>query len=497
MFTALAFFDTVRIDRDMVEKTEKADLFSAGTLATAPGGHGTQFGIAIPTLTKPEEAAAFVAERVEEGSDYIKIVYEPGRGSYPSLDFATVKALVDAAHAHNKLAVVHVSNYAAARGAVDAGADGLMHAFGDKPVADALVQDMATKGVFIVPTLSVIAGLGNAGAGAELAADPALSHYLSEQQVQNLNAAFGLTPELAKAFSLDIATANVAKFHAGGVTVLAGSDSPNPGTTHGPSVHGELAHFIKAGMTPLEALRAATSKTATAFKLGDWRGRIVEDGRADFVLVDGDPTTRIKDTRKIITVWKNGFAVDRPRLGDKKESSFVSVKPDLPGGVISNFETDIASPLGGSWMATMDKIAGGTSEATIGWVEEGAGRTPGALHVAGNITTAFPFPWSGAGIFFNGNNSGGPYDLSDYGTLHFMARGEARTYSVMLFTRTTAQRPAMVPITMRPMWLRYDLPLDKFAGVSLDEVYGIAITAGKPEGPFKFEIDDVMLLPKQ
>jgi cytosine/adenosine deaminase-related metal-dependent hydrolase len=53
---------------------DRADLFSAGICVTAPGGHGTQFGVAIPTIDGPAQAQAFVDARIAEGSDYIKIV---------------------------------------------------------------------------------------------------------------------------------------------------------------------------------------------------------------------------------------------------------------------------------------------------------------------------------------------------------------------------------------------------------------------------------------
>src|SRR5579884_1831043 len=55
---------------------DSARLFSAGFLATAPGGHGTEYGMKVPTLTKPDEAQAWVDARIAEGSDYIKIIYD-------------------------------------------------------------------------------------------------------------------------------------------------------------------------------------------------------------------------------------------------------------------------------------------------------------------------------------------------------------------------------------------------------------------------------------
>ena len=72
-------------------------------------------------------------------------------------------------------------------------------------------------------------------------------------------------------------------------------------------MHREMELLVtEVGMTPLEALRAATSATAEAFGLEEWRGRIVEGGRADVVLVEGDPTTDILDTRNISALWKEG-----------------------------------------------------------------------------------------------------------------------------------------------------------------------------------------------
>ena len=73
----------------------------------------------IPTLTKPEEAQAWVDARIAEGSDYIKIVSEDGSAygrEIPTLDTATIAALVEAAHRRGKLAVVHISTLQAARG---------------------------------------------------------------------------------------------------------------------------------------------------------------------------------------------------------------------------------------------------------------------------------------------------------------------------------------------------------------------------------------------
>jgi imidazolonepropionase-like amidohydrolase len=135
MFTDPTFARSMREEQGKTGAPGRADLLSAGFLATAPGGHGTQFGLPVPTLTQPEEAQAWVDARVAEGSDYIKIVSEDSKiygREIPALNRATIQALVEAAHRRGKLAVVHISTLRTAKEALEAGADGLVHIFTDQ-----------------------------------------------------------------------------------------------------------------------------------------------------------------------------------------------------------------------------------------------------------------------------------------------------------------------------------------------------------------------------
>ncbi len=308
--------------RDAFAPRAHADLFSAGWLATAPRGHGTQFGLPVPTLSTPDEAPAWVDARLAEGSDYIKIVYEPrsaeGLGPpFPSLDRATVAALVAAAQARGALAVVHVSRLFAAHEALQAGADGLVHVHADRVADAALVQLARERGAFVTPTLAVIAGFdptlpataGEARVNQRFAADPAVRPYLTPDQRRGLESSPGTKLVM---FRLETALASVRALHAGGVEILAGSDAPNPGTAHGASLHHEMELLVRAGLTPTEALRAATSAPARRFGLAA-RGRIAPGQRADLLLVTGDPTADIRATRAIERIWKNGAAVERRR----------------------------------------------------------------------------------------------------------------------------------------------------------------------------------------
>jgi imidazolonepropionase-like amidohydrolase len=107
----------------------------------------------------------------------------------------------------------------------------------------------------------------------------------------------------------DEAVRQLARRH---VVIVTGTDAPGLGQTYGASVHGEMQLLVGVGLTPVQALTAATSAAARAFRLAD-RGSVREGLRADLVLVDGDPTTNILDSRRIVTVWKRGAAVERAR----------------------------------------------------------------------------------------------------------------------------------------------------------------------------------------
>jgi len=102
----------------------------------------------------------------------------------------------------------------------------------------------------------------------------------------------------------------VARLAAAGVPILAGTDTPNPGTAHGASLHRELELLVGSGLTPQLALQAATSAPARVFGLTD-RGVIEPGRRADLVLVDGDPLTDITHSRRITRVWRGGVPCDR------------------------------------------------------------------------------------------------------------------------------------------------------------------------------------------
>jgi predicted amidohydrolase YtcJ len=122
-------FRAMKQEQQANRANERADLFSSGYAATAPGGHGTEKGLSVPTISDPKEAQMWVDNRIAEGSEFIKIIYEnggdTGQGGRQSIDRATLRALIVAAHARGKLAVVHIHSDRQAVDAIEANADGL------------------------------------------------------------------------------------------------------------------------------------------------------------------------------------------------------------------------------------------------------------------------------------------------------------------------------------------------------------------------------------
>ncbi|GAA2846093.1 imidazolonepropionase [Actinoplanes cyaneus] len=315
---------------DIEEDDTLADVRSSGFGITPPGGHpselfpadfrpgpppGASRGAApeqapvMPFSTTPEEAVAFIPKLVATGSDYIKFMVDDGsvegHPGLPMLDQATLDAGVAEAKRHGMLTVAHALTIEATRMSIEAGIGGLAHLFMDRPHTAEIVGQIAASGAFVVPCVVLNASMMGI-TGAELAADSRVSSRLDQPWLETLRSSFDHYPQ----GDLDDVLVSVKALHDAGVDILVGTDASVPlpflgGLAHGASVHHELQYLVRAGLSPIEALRAATSTPARRFGLTD-RGRIAEGLRADLLLVGGDPTTTISDTLNTLAVWRRG-----------------------------------------------------------------------------------------------------------------------------------------------------------------------------------------------
>ena len=283
---------------------DMADFRTAGIGVTVPHGHPTQMaGTPTPfaTLSPADDVQAFVDARIAEGSDYIKIIDEH---LLPTLTKQQIEDVVVAAHRRNKLVVVHIRTQSEARDAIDAGVDGLAHTFSDTPPAPDFAELVAQHHVFVIPTLTVYDSIASASAKSLWWQDaPHLASSITPSMRRTLEWRF--PPGFGGKETLANAEASVRVMHHAGIHILAGTDAPTPGQAHGISIHRELELLVQSGLTPAEALAAATSEPAHFFGFHD-RGRIAKGLRADMVLVNGDPSVNITATRNIVGVWKLG-----------------------------------------------------------------------------------------------------------------------------------------------------------------------------------------------
>lgn len=314
-----------------------ADVRSAGFGITPPGGHPSELmdddgetdateapwegaepehagwsDLVMPYSSTPEEAVGFIAPLKAAGSDYIKFMIDDGTvegaPGLPMLDDATIAAGVAETHRQGLLAVAHTLTVAATASAVAARVDGLVHLFMDRPHTPQIVEAVAASGAFVVPCVVLNASMmGIPAVG--FAADPRVRGRLDDASIATLESSYDRYPQ----GRLDDVLASVRALHDAGVDLLVGTDVSFPlpslgGMAHGASVHHELQLLVRAGLTPVEALRAATATPARRFGLAD-RGRIRAGLRADLLLVDGDPTRHISDTLNLRQVWRRGAAL--------------------------------------------------------------------------------------------------------------------------------------------------------------------------------------------
>ena len=488
MFTDHRFADSMRKQqREAAGALARADLLSAGTLITAPRGHGTEYGMQIPTLASAADAQAFVDARIAEGSDYIKIVYDDGASygrSIPTIDRAVLEAAIAAAQARGKLAVVHIGARAAAEEAIAAGANGLIHLFADAPPDAGFAECVKRAGAFVIPTLTVILSTTGVGGSAGLAGDPFIAPFMTAAERTALGTSFPKRPGSMR--SLDPALAAVRQLRDAGVPLLAGTDAPNPGTAHGASIHRELELLVQAGLSPEAALAAASSVPARVFDLND-RGRIAPGLRADLLLVAGDPTRDVTATRHIVGVWKRGTRVERrhaptaPATADAATAS----------GLVSAFDDgEVRSEFGAGWLVSTDERMGGKSAASMRIVPAGANGSKGALEVTGTIAAGAPFPWAGA-MFFPASPPMTPVNLSRFKEIVFWARGDGSEQQLMVFAARLGTVPASYAFRAGIEWREFVVPFSELSGIDGTDLRGILFSASPTPRPFRFAIDEV------
>jgi len=310
---------------------------------TTPGGHGAEAGrgdFFSLEVTTPREAQAAVERWLPYQPDAIKVFTDGWRyGAGPdmtSMDEATLAAIVKHAHAKGIKVLTHTVTLERAKQAVRAGIDVLAHGIGDARADDEFLKLLRDKQTTYVSTLAVYESKKWPGRDV-LAAflDPAgLAAALRMSSSDN-------PPTAPRRRRWGNLTANVAAVHRAGGRIGAGTDAGVTGTIHGRSSIRELELLVESGLTPLEAIAAATSSSARALGVAAERGTIEPGKLADLVLIDGQPHERIADLYRVAGVWMEGRALD---LGAIRRTATAPEVTPLPALTAKPIIDDMENP---------------------------------------------------------------------------------------------------------------------------------------------------------
>lgn len=420
-----------------------ADLVSPHVNLTArmstPGGHGADWADQNTTrwVNTPDGARAGVETIAPYSPDLIKAFADGWRyglsADNSSMDESVLSALVAASHEHDLRVVTHTVTVDRGAQAARAGVDVIVHSLQDREIDAATAELMRAGGVAYAPTLAVYEPV-KPGATRPRNMDTPRMRQQTRKFAHALN--------------------NVRRLHEAGVLIALGTDAGMPGTPHGVATLREMELLVQAGLSPTEALLAATSNSAKAMGVHDDRGSIEVGKRADLVLIDGTPWRDIADVRRIHGVFIDGRQVhsaDDP-LRDDAPALMPAIKI---GSLIDDFERpDRRTALDTARLDHFD--GGGERTELITQVIQDASRNHYLSLAARMAHKDDPF----AGVTFPLSRGGvEPVDLSAYQGLRFDVRGDGGAYQIRL---RGPGGVSLAQVEADAEWRTVDVPFEAF-----------------------------------
>jgi imidazolonepropionase-like amidohydrolase len=254
-------------------------------------------------VTTEADARAAVRELAGKKVNIVKIWVDDRNKTVTPLPPSLYRPIIAEAHSRGLRVVAHVFYLADAKELLRAGIDGFAHGIRDLEVDEEIMMLFKQRPqVFVIPNLP-----DTPPSIADLAW---LSETLPPRAIDELKKTAVASPQRPRLF--DVQARSLAKLSAAGVRIAFGTDA-GVGAPYGYSAHTELADMVAAGMTPANAIVAATRTSAEVMRL-DQLGTIAARKSADFIVLDANPLDDITNTRRISRVYLRGQEVDRARL---------------------------------------------------------------------------------------------------------------------------------------------------------------------------------------
>jgi imidazolonepropionase-like amidohydrolase len=317
------------LNRDLVYQVrseQRAGKLGGATVFAGDRGFGVEKGapplpVAKDQLYQPKtaaEARKLVGEAAARHPDILKIWVDDLFGKSPKMDPSVYAAVIDEGHKRHLKVAAHVFYLEDAKRLVKDGVDALAHSVRDQPVDDELVSMMKAKKTFYVPTLNVDESFFGFADHPEWLQTPFLSAALPSETKADFGdpgykAKVEGNPAVAiERKALENALHNLKVLHDAGVNVAFGTDSgANPARIPGWAEHRELELMVKSGLSPMQAITAATRGSAALLGAKD-RGTIEKGKRADLVVLGANPLDDIANTKQLVAVWHDGREVAPP-----------------------------------------------------------------------------------------------------------------------------------------------------------------------------------------